>query len=298
VTAFSSPQREAALRLLQSVVQDRLASGRRTHSAGLKPAMQRRSNEGFSEVRLGFATFRGFLEWAQEAGAVRLVPSPRGPDIEVYPAAPGQHGAEQIPERAGQRKRIRPDLWRSFVDWRQDWRRVFDRESQEARMFPREPHEVGDAPQHAELRAAVANDPHRFIEITPISQADQLAWMREFADAEIDSAVKEELTSGLQAVRPAAAFAGRLRQTPTALQRWNRWREQRVADVIQEWARSNQLDLAIYDEASAPPSAPRRLVVEDLDDIALRTRLHEAIDRMPLAELLRLPIPLEYLISR
>jgi hypothetical protein len=298
MTAFATQQHEAALRLLQSVVHDRLASGRRTHSAGLKPAMQQRSNQGFSETRLGFPSFRAFLEWAQDAGAVRLVPAPTGPDIEVLPVQPAAERAIPSYEGRGFRRRIRADLWRSFVDWRPDWRRVFDRESGEARMFPREPHEVGDAPEHAALRAAVASTPNRFVEIAPIAQDVQLAWMREFADAEIDSPFKLELQAALRDNRPAGAFATRLRQSPTALHRWNRSREQRVAAVIQEWAANHQLDLTIYDEPQRRVVEAPRLFVETMDDQTLRERLHEAIDKMPLAELLRLPIPLEYLISR
>lgn len=297
MTTFATPQHEAALRLLESVVQDRLASGRRTHSAGLKPVMQRRSNEGFSELRLGFTTFRAFLEWAQDAGAVRLVPAASGPDVEVFPAA---SGPQQIgPAEPGRlRGRIRPDLWRCFVDWRADWRRVFDREAAEARMFPRTPHEVGEAPQHAALRAAVANDPNRFVEITSISQDEQLAWMREFADAEADSPLNAELRAALRTERPAGEFAARLRRTPTALHRWNRWREQRVATVIQEWAQNHQLDLAVYEEPQQRLAEPAGLFTERVDDETLRRRLHEAIDKMPVPDLLRLPIPLEYLISR
>lgn len=297
MTTFATPQHEAALRLLQAVVQDRLASGRRTHSAGLKPVMQRRSNEGFSELRLGFPTFRAFLEWAQEAGAVRLVPAAAGPDVEVLPAVSGSPHIKR--SDAGRlRARIRPDLWRSFVDWRADWRRVFDREAAEARMFPREPHEVGEAPEHASLRAALAADPNRFVEITPISQDKQLAWMREFANAEADPQLRLELQAALQTERPAAEFAARLRQTTTALYRWNRWREQRVGTVIQEWARTHQVDVAVYEEPEQRLPEPASVFGERLDDETLRRRLHEAVDRMPVAELLRLPIPLEYLISR
>ena len=296
--AFATPQHEAALRLLQSVVHDRLASGRRTHSAGLKPAMQQRSNQGFSEIRLGFPNFRAFLEWAQDAGAVRLVPAPTGPDMEVLPAHPAADQAIPTSESRGLRGRIRADLWRSFVDWRTDWRRVFDRESGEARMFPREPHEVGDAPQHAALRAAVTDNPNRFVEIAPIPQDAQLAWMREFADAEADSPLNVQLQAALRDERPAAAFATRLRQTPTALHRWNRWRELRVAAAIQEWAGNHQLEVTIHDEPQRRFVEGPRLFVADMDDQALRQRLHEAIDKMPMAELLRLPIPLEYLISR
>ena len=164
-------------------------------------------------------------------------------------------------------------------------------------MFPRTPHEVGEAPDHAALRVAAGSDPTRFVEITPISQGEQLAWMREFADAETDSPLKTDLHAALGAERPAAEFAARLRQTPTALHRWNRWREQRVATVIQEWARNNQLELSLY-EAQARPAEPTGLFTGTLDDEMLRRRLHEAIDKMPAPELLRLPIPLEYLISR
>lgn len=261
--------------------------------------MQKRSNEGFSEIRLGFPSFRAFLEWAQESGAVRLVPAPTGPDIEVLLAAAAAAEAATPAAEAGRvRGRIRPDLWRSFVDWRADWRRVFDRETGEARMFPRDPHEVGDAPQHAALRAATADKADRFVEITPISQDAQLAWMREFADAETDSPLKSELQIALRSDRPAAAFATRLRQSPTCLHRWNRLRELRVAAVIQEWARNHHLDVAVYEERQQQLVERPRLFAETVDDQTLRQRLHEAVDKMPVAELLRLPIPLEYLISR
>jgi hypothetical protein len=68
--------------------------------------------------------------------------------------------------------------------------------------------------------------------------------------------------------------------------------------VIQEWARNHQLDVTVYEAPQPRVAEPAGLFAGTVDDETLRRRLHEAIDRMPVPELLRLSIPLEYLISQ
>lgn len=165
-------------------------------------------------------------------------------------------------------------------------------------MFPFEPHPVGDAPQHAAVRVAVEQEPERFVDIEPIPQNEQLGWMREFADSEPDSPLKTDLLEALQSGRPAASFAGRLRQTPTALRRWNRRREERVARVIEQWAQAHNVSTPIYEEPLQPAHGEGTLLRATLDEAVLRAQIHGAIDKMPLAELMRLPIPLEYFVTR
>lgn len=298
VTDETTRQRDAAFELLLSVVDDLRVSGRRTFSAGLKPEMQRRSNHGFSEARLGYATFRTFLADAEQRGLVKLTPNSTGPDVTVERLV-ATTPLPTVPSASNRRTRIRPDLWKAFVDWREDWRRVYDVGGNRALMFPNEPHPVGELPEYTQVREQVQLAADRYIDISPITQETQVGWMRAFADAESDSAFRAELIAALTTHRPASSFTNHLRTRPQALSRWNRVRQERVEETIAAWAQTAPVTVE-YLELVQPmaPTSVRQGATLPAEETQLRAAVQHAVEVMPLADLLRLSIPLEYLIQR
>jgi len=262
--------------------------------------MQRRSNGGFSEPRLGYASFRSFLEEAERKGLVKLTMSANGPDVHVEPAAPDSFHGKQSTDTRKRRTRIRPDLWKAFVDWRVDWRRAYDFEAGQALMFPAAPHPVGELPEYAQLRERVDAEPARYAPIEPITQEAQLEWMRAFAEADPDAGLRVDLLEALASPRPAQAFTNLLRERPPALSRWNRVRMERVEQMIAEWSRTLPRPVNYLEDVESEPSAYDKpgAVPLSVGEEALRSAIKQAVEVMPVAELLRLAIPLEYLIRR
>jgi hypothetical protein len=286
-----------ALRLLQAVVVERHAAGRRTIAAGLKPVLQRRSVNTFSEGSLGFPTFRSFLQDAARKGVIRLRPTLE--DYEVLP--PGDDpidsavtGARSL-RRREPRPRVRPDLWRAFVDWRQGWKRVYDIEQDRAVMFPEATPEAGDAPEYAHVRQAWLANPDAFREITPITQNDQLTWMQEFSIADPDPAMRLALQTALATESPLRAFTNTVRTNTASSNRWHAERLRRVAEVIRGWASENSLEVQIFQKREMPESFATHGDTPEWS--TLRQKVHVAVDRMPVADLLRLSIPIEYIID-
>jgi len=97
MTTTDQIELDAAFALLREIVGEQHRRGRRCFSAGLKPAMQKRV-PGFFEGRLGFTSFREFLE----AAAARRVGPGRaetGPVLLQKNARPRtrtrRHGADR-----------------------------------------------------------------------------------------------------------------------------------------------------------------------------------------------------------
>jgi hypothetical protein len=303
--------RELAFRLLARVVTEYIETGRRPRGAALKPELQRRTG-GFSESLIGYESFGAFLEAAAENGFVQLHRIPGG-DIEV--SLPGSEPTRSEiplpilnpePARSGY---IRRDLWRCFLDWTPGWIRLYDPQNDKAVMFPENPSPF-DNPEHIRLRTAWKSAPHSFVAISPISMEKQLAWMREFANT-LEEPSRSALAKALGGGRPFAAFTQLVRETPGLARDWSSFRVVRVSELISQWLNDHQLKASI----EAPPltAAPaergtrteirrsssfraERLSGTQTTEDVVRTRLHQAIDRMTLADLLRLSVPAQYLI--
>jgi hypothetical protein len=301
-------RREAALQLLAAIVTQNYEGGRRSLAATLKPALRVRTAGGFDEKELGYESgFREFLRAAEAKGLVDLHPAPKGPDLEVVPSGkqtlPAPKIVEREPSSAGARpsaNHVRRDLWQAFTDWRDGWARLFDKDSSSAVMFPREasPLERSDA---AEARRRWSEAPERFVEIEPIGLPSQLAWMKEFADTKIDDeGVAMVLHFALTHERPVREFARAVHDRAELNREWRRFRLQRVVAVIEQWMEENDIQVSVMSAPPArrmsPPMPTRPSSAPEHSDV--RRRLHEALDRMPEGELLRISIPVEYLFPR
>jgi hypothetical protein len=294
---------DAAFTLLAEVVADQNARGRPCYSAGLKPALQKRM-PGFYEGRLGFTSFREFLENAASRGLVRLEPT-GGPDVNVVPP-----GGRAVPVATGPLDRartphwIRSDLWRAFFDWTPGLKRVYDRKVDRAVMFPEAPNPLED-PDATALRSATESEPERFVPIEPIPMDAQTAWMSDFVAKLADGPLTQALHGALMSDRPIQAFNRVVRADPALGREWYARRLEEVENVVLSWQKEHGLTFPIREATQLPTphlDTPGRGVPQAAIEITeidqLRKQLHLAIDEMPLGDLLKLSIPLQYLVER
>lgn len=288
--------------LLRTIIDDLKASGRKSFAAGLKPRLQSLSNGEFAEGRLGFPTFKAFLEAAERAGVVELQRTPS--DLLVLPRdSKGDGGGDRAPasrEPVAPGKRIRPDLWRAWIEWSQALKRYYDRSTDTVVFLVDSPNSV-PATEPDDARRRVLEDPERFLEIPPVSVKATLEAMRAFAETWPNPTDREAMERALTLPEPeraAAEFTRLLRFRPPVAGAWHLTRMRQVAAAIEEWAQRNQIDVNYVVDA---PRSRQDLPVEPrlprFNEDELRSRLVLAVQRMPVADLLRLPIPTEFLLD-
>jgi Uncharacterised protein family (UPF0158) len=297
----------SAFLLLQEAVRDLQVRGRTANAAGLKPSLQQRTYNVFSEHRLGFRSFRDFLIEAERQKFIRLRPAAGG-DLEVLLPDSAAVASLASSARPVQRPRsIRPDLWTAFNDWTPGWKRLYKVTSGEVYMFPEHPGLLGDEkPEYGAYRAEAETTPAGFKEIHPVGQEVQRNWMNGFVETVQDDRLRQAFLAALNTDRPVAIFTRLVLGLPDLASDWKRFRTQRVVDEIFKWAASNGLEVQPFVGPSSAPMAGQARVASsiasvsnpEIPDEALRHKILEALARMPMAELLRLPVPLEYLIER
>jgi hypothetical protein len=291
---------DAAFQTLTELVRQYALEGRTARGAGLKVELQRRI--AFDEREIGFWAFGRFLAEAERRGLVLLSRIPGG-DIEVTQRDSSMTSTASRPlgsyPKYQPRRVLRPDLWSCFVDWRQGWRRFYDRKNDRAVMFPIEASPLDDVEQ-SRVRSSQKLDPSSFIEIEPIAVSIQMEWMRQFCEGSTDAAVRAVLERSLAQQRPFSEFTRTIRLTRLGAA-WHAFRVRNVATEIQKWADNNHLNLSLFNESALPSDANRSPIETSpsaTDEEDIRARIRAAIDRMPLGELLRLAIPLEYIFPR
>lgn len=289
--------------LLRTIVDDLTAAGRRSFAAGLKPRLQSLSNGEFAETRLGFPTFKSFLEAAEEAGVVELRRTPS--DLMVVPArsTPGRQGAPPARHAGGvlgPGKRIRPDLWRAWVEWSSELKRFYDRATDRV-MFFLDKEDVNQPEALVSARRQVVEEPDRYIEIEPIGAHATVDAMREFAGSWPDEDERRAMLDALTAPNPeraAVSFTRFLRVHSSISSAWHVARMQQVASAIATWCQQHGVSTNYIVDTSSGPRIPSSTAVPGrIDEDQLRSRIVNAVQRMTLADLLRLPIPAEFLLD-
>jgi hypothetical protein len=276
--------------------------------------MRHRSGNNFTPAAVGFRRFRDFLQFAESLGVVALLqPARPNGDIEVIPATGGREALDSVAAHTRVPPRIRRDLWQAFVDWSSRWVRAFDTETDRVVTLP------ADATADDELATAPRkgwqDDTIRYRSIRPLSREDQLRWMKAFVDGLQSGDDKDRLHAALREDRPAAAFVEAIRANADLERAWHRKFTERVTAAITEWMLEQDLTVDIYRSSSrlstsAASSRPepttltkavRRAGLDSAGEDhaeALRQQVLDAVGRMPLTDLLRLPIPAEYLLRR
>lgn len=288
------PERKESFGRLADVVADNHAAGRRSYGASLKPELKRRTQGAFNETALGFRSFGDFLRAAAEAQVIDLHKAPRGPDWIAVP-----HGIALIEPAvfdAAPRSssRIRSDIWACVIDWRDGLKRVYHKAADRAFLF-REVPTPGELPEQAAQRRLYEANPDEFIDVPRVSFETQISWMREFADGVDDTAAREVLVFALGRERPAREFTDALRSKPDLRRAWRDVRLGRVLDVIANWASANDLTIDPFERGDRTTTSRSSAVPPRASDV--RAILRRAIDRMPESELMRISIPVEYLLG-
>lgn len=282
---------EDAYRALTESVRELAAANRVTYAASVKQRMATLLPR-FDEGALGFRTFKSFILTAAERGLVVLSPTPGG-DIEIrLPEATAEVSGGSL------HRRIRHDVWKAFVDWAPG-RRFWDRQEHRAFAVP----ELSAEPLLAE--------PTRYAPIEPVGRDVHIGWMREYADSLEDGETKAAVLELLAQTDGYFQFGNLLRSRHVA-SGWYALLSEKVGGLVASWAGEQGIADEMH-ETYTPFRSPRmaqvpaRLSVgwqpqrrmqqgSSIDD-SVRSRIHNAVDRMSVADLLRLAIPVEYLIS-
>ena len=277
-------RRREAFDALRQVAEAFAARGRLCYAASAKPALRERLT-GFNETELGYASFRAFVMDAEREGRVRLVYA-RGGDVQIIspeqaPPTASTMSPAQTQAGAGD-KRIRNDLWTAVTDLNpEQW--CYDKRVDIVVT-------QASAPEHEDLVA-----------IPSVEGETQERWIAEFLE-QLAAGARELLEAELahastvpQKLKLVSGNAGVRRP-------WYEFRTARVMEVLEQWKAEHGLSVELFeqpqrrsriaDRAKRPQAAPRR-GPED----AVRSRLHRAIDRMPASELLRISLPIEYLLD-
>lgn len=319
------PLLTVSLDLLRESVLGITKRGNPTTAAAVSLQMRRLSNGTFDHRSLGFPKFRDFLHFAASVGAVMVLNPVGSPDVTVLLATQRDEngtssasvgGVPEVTVRA-----IRRDFWQAFVDWKSSSSKLYDVRADE----------ILKCASVAEAEARIEEDPGRYYRVRPADQEMQLGWMNGFAAGLDDVVQRDRLMTALNASKPFAEFAAYMRKNAGLRALWRARFHQHVISVITEWLQSNDLAIDIYrvtsdalkaqrshqadvgsmskamrsgtrmyrapgsyESATADPvrSVQRSEVAVD----GLRHRIVRAVSLMPLHELLKLPIPVEYVL--
>lgn len=274
---------DEAFRMLRRLIEDRVSDGKSTRSASLKPTLR---ELGFNQEALGFKSFRQFLHDAESQGHVRLVRAPIGPDVDVLPRE------VVVPSASRPSTQVRSDVWGAFVQWNSELLRFYDRQADRVVT-------TSSSEDSGDFQRAWEREPGRFVPIRPVSPEITMTWMRDFAEALPEGTIKTELQSTLGGSRPFRDFKDAVERLGLA----GRWREVRHGHTRREidgWVEANALgiDLSRWPPPRSADSHPplRRMATSPSASTTTREQILRAIHRMSTAELLRVPIPAEYLI--
>lgn len=268
--------------LLARAVIDLGSTGRVPLAAGVGAKM-RLLDPQFSQQTSGYKTFRRLLDDAALQGVISLVEIPGAQDIGVayrQPAGPKALRSEPL-----EATHIQDDVWKAILDWNADVRYAYDRDLRRVQRIDTDSVGVGE------------------VAIPSVSQELHLEWMREFAAAEADKDVREALQKGLAQTEPIRGFAGATRRFEASGRRWKKFLKKRVLDRATTWAHDNGIALADIERVSLG-AVSVQAVHTDTDtgtvsgDSETRRRILAILALLPMSDLLRLPIPVEYALKR
>lgn len=268
-----------AVALLARAVKELHETGRATKAAGVS-AYMRRLDPTFSQDRTPFAGFRNIIDSAVADG---LITSERGAsDFELKPAASAPPGAALTVGKP--RTTLRPDLWRALLDWTPNARHGYNRRTR--------------------ITSTVEDPlPADMVRVPSVSRDQRVVWMTAFTQEEPDLTVRSNLLEGLGEDDPASGFMSAVRSSTTLERRWKRALRGHIIARADEWANDNEIQLEdIYlparQTAAAPVKAvnagPTAVPTESTDGDDLRERILATLSILPLHELLKLRVPLEY----
>lgn len=249
------------------------SSGKVATAAGVSARM-RQISPGFSVSSTEFASFRDITRAAESAGLILATRTSSDYVLKLV----GDH------DQDFRGATLRPDLWRAIQDWTEGVRYAFNRGTQKT-----EP--IG------------ASLPVGSVAVPTVAKSTSVQWMREFSATQRGD-LAMLLTEALNDKDPIAGFHRVTQENGSIKRRWSKYLRTRVLDTAVTWATSNSIPRSEIFTSSVSMnalSAPKAQVKEAADisgDIDARQRVLDILESMPLHELLRLPIPLEYSLKR
>lgn len=282
-----------AMGLLKATVADLEGRGSATYAAGVSARMKQ-ADPTFDVRNCGFPTFKAFLAHAVEEGVVRVSRKPGASDFTVTGVdTPAVAGEEVVPSG----RYLRQEAWAAFTRieaasswWQRDSGRI---------VGP-----MSDQP----------DDGSEWVEMRPLTRAELTSWMRAFAEGVQEPKRNAELLASLDTASSVENFNTQVRLHQGTARRWGRFYRDQVMRHAFRWAENNSVprerlfragdggarptpSTALSDKLREGTGGARR---DDLTSYESRARaaVITAVERMPLAEVLRLPIPVEYLIRR
>ncbi len=254
---------------LVSTVAEFEAAGKHATAAGVSARM-RQLLPGFSLDATEFKTFREITEAAERSGFVTAV------------RTPSDYVLSLVRSQEFRGETLLPDLWRAIQDWTEGVTYAFHRGTRKT-----EP--VGGAV------------PAGAVEAPSVDKAANTQWMRDFAATQRGE-VARSLNEALGEDDPIDGFMGFLRRNESVKRRWNKFLRSRVLETAIGWAKENGIPRSdIFSSPAEKPasqSTPQPNLAAKVADEDTRRRVLEVLASMPLHELLRLPIPLEYSLKR
>jgi hypothetical protein len=248
-------------------------------------ARMKRIDPTFSYTDDGFSSFRQLLEEAELRRLVVVDRTPGSSDVTV-------RGVNlSVTSEAGPAKprstsiQINVDLWQALLDWHPGAHYVFNRVS-------------------GKTTKGTTADTADYVVVPSITKDEQLGWMRAFAEAQDSHDTRQALLSALDEDVPVKGFSHAVRDLEAAGRRWKRYLKKRVLDRATTWADTQGIPLSAIEsvkvptKAEAPSSLEPSTAPQAADDGVLKARVLDILASMPLSELLRLPIPVEYALKQ
>lgn len=269
---------DEAILLLTATVAEFERAGRTTAAAGVSASMHK-VEPGFSPKRSAFGSFRQLLEEAQRRGVIEIHRGANDFILHSTVTAPPTSTIDR-PER------LREDLWSALLDWRETARYSFNRVTR------------GTSPSDGALGAGD-------VLVPTVQRTQHVEWMRDFAESQGSESVRTALLEALGTDDPARGFASAIRRFDAAGRRWKRTLRQLVLDRAARWATEHRIPASDLEPDSSIGMPHHAVGAESLrgvrtagDAEALRREILAVLQTMPLHELMRLPVPLEYALHR
>jgi hypothetical protein len=273
------------LDLLTTTVTGMISEGAVTTAAAVSLRM-RQALPGFTPQAAGYGSFKGLLQAAEATGRVALAPIGTVGNGDIVVTLPNDASKALADET--NRQWVAQPVWHA--------------------VFSGEPAFM-DRGQGNLVASSLVPSSTDLVELPTVSRSQFAGWVKEFASTQHEPAKSTLAASGPVEVKDE------LRKFAPAVRRaWFRFLRTRVAEMLDQWAGQNDIDPRFV---FAPPATPTRPAgmsstrpqlgedqvvrqariaspgasVEDLRRTVIR-----AVSEMSRSDLLRLPIPLEYLL--
>lgn len=298
--------RQTAFDVLTQAVAALTARGKVGTAAAVRSEMNALTVGGFSLAELQYVNFRAFLEAAAAAGRVALARPAAGESADYVVSSPDVVPQTLPPkDRSADDEPLPGSVWRAFVSWELDLRRVVRTASGEVFLFPNEPRDL-EPDEVSAVRAEVQSGPAgAFVDIQPASFEEQLAWATAFVEELGDGTDQVVLKAALANAKPMKAFAATVRGLEI-YDRWTLFRLRKVRTFIEAWSARTGVTIDMSRTGgrrtrvrSAPVEAEaiRPVAHDRRQHQGSRTRLLRALESMTLDELLELRIPARLLLE-